>query len=462
MLHQLRFTARLKLLSDIHIGTGDSKKLSELRPGAYLTEGTEHDPEVATIFRIECGAGKIPALPATAIKGVLRNAILQLHGDEEAKRLFGEIKNTETGRIDGEAIQIDSGKVGTIWLRLAKLETPPSNPDALPFWDDDANSFISTHVAIDRETGAAAYQKLFSVERVPEGAEFKLRGIAIGERNVCVADILKALGPLATSDGLSLGAGERFGSGRVQIVGEVSCRRWWFDTETGDVVNNEAFTLPVAREAVFNQPEAKTFDLYCRGPYLTVDPAPARQSTNDGENRKIIRAARRMEESPLLPATSLIGALRSRAAWLAAIDDIGDGDEPFRKPDSWAHPEDLSRVERLFGVSGWRGLVRVISIEPQDETPPPQLKEMSCVAIDRFTGGFLDSMLYTIEAFTGAGFRIKLVLDKRYAANQTWPGPADNELFNELLMDMERDGLHLGHGSNRGFGWFTAKEIIAS
>jgi CRISPR/Cas system CSM-associated protein Csm3 (group 7 of RAMP superfamily) len=445
VLNQVRFTARVKLLSDLHIGTGESWKFSDLRPEVDVSE--EKDAEVAVVFR--CCNSK-PALPATSIKGALRRRL----DDREAKRLFGEIKNTETKRVGGEEQDTDTGSMGTVWLRLAKLKENPDHPGDLPFWRSDQCSYIASHVAIDRRTGAASRQKLFFVERIPAGAEFELRGVALGELEECKSDILKALTPLMTTEGLPLGADERFGAGRAKLIGEISCTRWWFDAASGEVRSDENFELPPLKE-LSRCSSVKTLRLFCEGPYITIDPSKSLQ----GEHKNELVAARRSDTAPLLPETSLMGVLRSRAAWLARTDAVADGDEPFRKPNTWKHPGGLTRVERLFGVSGWRGLVRLIEAAPQEGAPHPLPKEFACVSIDRFTGGCLDSALYKIKAFTGAAFIVKLALKTRKAGGQLWPGEADRRLFDDLLDDLLTDGLLLGFGVNRGFGWFSADQI---
>jgi CRISPR/Cas system CSM-associated protein Csm3 (group 7 of RAMP superfamily) len=206
MLEQISFTARLRLRSDLHIGTGETRKLSELRP---LSVGMKDDPEVALIVRY---GDHTPIIPATALKGALRKSVHTRHGKETAERLFGAAKDTDWNG----AVFIDRGQIGLVWLRVAPL-TGTAPPGDRPFWDPQARTVITTHVAIERKTGTAARQKLFYIERVPEGAEFELRGLYIGPRAAAKDDLPLALGAPAAEDGLAIGADSKAGGGCIEF-----------------------------------------------------------------------------------------------------------------------------------------------------------------------------------------------------------------------------------------------------
>jgi CRISPR/Cas system CSM-associated protein Csm3 (group 7 of RAMP superfamily) len=454
MLKQVRFTARLKLLSDLHIGTGDSRTLHELRPaGPERLNDDAQQAEVAVVVRDAAGQ---PIIPATALKGALRKAVEAAHGEELRSRLFGEIKRTEWKRVRGEEVPIDSGRSGRVWLRLAHLTEPP-NVVGLPFFDETRRTFITTHVAIDDKTRTAAAQKLFHVERVPAGSAFWLSGVYIVDETdddaeaAARRDLPLAFAPLKHQHGLGIGADGKLGGGRLTLEGAIECACWWFDPDSGTVRNDRRFTVEVAAGTADGGIESrKTIKLFCRGPYLTIDPAEPREGNNK------LRAARRGEALPALPASSLLGVLRDRAAWLARTEDgITAGDDPVRTRTASEIEEGLTPTERLFGVPGWRGLLRVVSVEMTGGTP--ELLSLPGIAIDRFSGGTLDSALYETEAFVGVRFTVVLQLDRRDAH------PADEErrLFDLLIENLRtEEDLLLGHGTNRGFGWFKVESAI--
>lgn len=454
MLEQVHFTGRLVLMSDLHIGTGETAPLSTLRPNRPCREG-DADPEVTLMFRDDQSR---PAIPATALKGVLRKAVLDISGEDAVRSLFGEVKATEWRRGPAGEEAVDAGGMGCVWLRMARLSAAPTDAHAKarPFFNCGAVSIITTHVAIDRRTGTADDKKLFYVERVPEGAVFKLRGVFLGSEQEAAEALPVALAPLARSEGLGLGADERFAAGRLRLEGNLDCTRWWFDTDNGEVRFGPSAPIAVPAPASPPQSGALILDLHCRGPYLSVDAA----QVQGGANR--IPTLKRNQDQPDLPATSLIGALRERAAWLAALDPLDDAerdqpDERFRKTKSWDSTAKLTRTERLFGVAGWKGLVRVVSIEALDGAREASL---TSVVLDRFSGAPLDSALFECEAFVGARFRVSLTLDRRTADGHDWPSEDDRTLYDALIAEVCTDGLLLGHATGRGFGWFDdIKEV---
>lgn len=463
MLRQVRFTALLKLLSDLHIGTGDSKTLAELRPeeAGKLDDDKARDAAVAVVVR---DVHHRPVIPATALKGALRKAVEAAHGAEKRNLLFGEIKQTTRKRRRGEEVLLDEGQAGSVWLRLATIVARPDHPGSLPFWNADRDTIITTHVAIDDTSGTAAEQKLFHVERVPAGAAFSLSGtyiVADGEDDAEAAarrDLPVAFGALARRDGLGIGADDKLGGGRITLDGPIDCTCWWFDPAALEIRSDRRFTLDIAPEPTTAGVVCrKQITVFCRGPYLTIDPAAPRR----GQNK--ITAARRGEDIPSLPASSVLGVLRDRTAWLAQIlaptdNGIAAGDDPFRQYGTDDIPKRLTATERLFGVPGWRGLVRIVSIEATAGARERIM--LPGVAIDRFAGGTLDSALYETEAFIGSRFRLVLQLDRRHARDEDWPTAGDRRLFAGLIAEL-RDGedLLLGHGTNRGFGWFTVEAV---
>jgi CRISPR/Cas system CMR subunit Cmr4 (Cas7 group RAMP superfamily) len=455
LLEQIRFTARLRLLSDLHTGTGGSERLKNLRDLVPSPDDDADDgPLVALIFRDNKRA---PAIPATALKGALRKAVRQTFDEHVIGYLFGEIKDTEWQRDDrGAEEAVDAGGMGCVWLRMARLAEAPAHPGTRPYWDEDASSMITTHVAIDRKTGTADDKKLFYVERVPAGACFELRGVFLGNLEEAEKALALAFAPLARAEGLGIGADERFGAGRLRLEGALQCTRWWFDPGTGEIRVEEVSPISILSVDGVRGSTGCTLELYCRGPYLTVD--PARQSRNSN----LIPTLKRDDDTPDLPATSLMGALRERAAWLAALDPLAAEeqdapDDRFRKTRTWSSPGELTRVERLFGVAGWRGLVRVVAIESLDGA---RLSTLTSVCLDRFSGAPLDSALFDCEAFIGARFQVTLSLDERSSDDRVWPSEADRALFDALIDEVRDDGLLLGHATGRGFGWFNVKEIV--
>ena len=428
----VRFTATLTLESDLHIGDGGE---AEREVGEGL---------MATVVRDAYGN---PVIPGTALKGALRAAVRTSHREDKADELFGAIKaSAESGG--------STGHIGKITLYAARQCAKGEAPD-LPS-SERASTALATHVALGRKYGVAEEHKLYSREIVPAGAKFRLEGIA---RDVDSAeqDLKTALGPLRP--GIYLGRGSTKDNGRISLVSsgiEIVRRRLNVCEDKPKVVESTAkLNIPdvEATKPIF----CESFKLHCSGPFLSHD--PARNSHVEGQDN-VLFALRRDRERPVLWPESLYGVLRDRCAWLAAIDATGDGsrDREERSAPLPAHPACLGRTGRLFGVTGWRGLVRIeafaLSGGERLKTNDKDSGGMAGIAIDRFSGAVLDTGPYFTDAWVGLTLQFSLNLDRR----GDFPSKNDRDLFCALAKYIRVEGLLLGHGVNRGFGWFDPVE----
>lgn len=444
LLDQVRFTLCLELESDLHVGTGESIPLSEFT--GHKAAQDESDPLVAAIARDLPGR---PIVPATALKSGLRRAIAD---EAEAARLLGKASLTDWIRTARGEIAIDKGQSGTIWLGTATLHKPPVAASGLPHWNESRQTYLSTHVALARRTRTADEHKLFWVERVPQGASFTLDGIALGSEARADLDTVLAL----LRRGIAVGAGERKGAGRLVLDKVMSCVCHHFDAAAGSV-RSAPLNVLLPPAAAARSAQLWSLRLECEGPYVSID------ASRRGANDMTRCALRRDDQTPLLNPDSLLGALRARTAFLShahasrlGLEEKTDrGDDPFARPVEASAIAGLTCTQRLFGVGGWRGLVRILSLNCEagvlcDGIDGRDLAYTS-LAIDRFSGAPLDGALYQTEYFLGARFAVRLTLDSR----GEWPSAKDRALFGTLLADIADNGVMLGHGTNRGFGWFT-------
>lgn len=452
-LDRVTFDLTLTVLSPLHIGDGQARPLETLRSEhAHLRRlreaGEPTGAGVATVVRDNTDR---PCLPATAVKGLL--SALEENQDRRDE-LFGTIKDTVWTRDGGgHEVPVDHGRMGRLHLRLARAGWPIAVPDDLPFADTGHGTYIDTRVAIDRQTGTADRGqpdrsddgKLFSQELVPPGARFIVHATYHGTRARFEETVSPLLAHLRRREGLPLGKGGAKGQGAVRLDAEtVTATVHGFDTAAFRMVAEKVtLTLPEAAGAATT---GETLHLFCKGPFLPIDPTRG-GSAKDGKAQ--LAAYRRGGGEPVLRGTGLIGALRARCAWLAELASPASGDDPWRRPDDWSSPDDLTPTERLFGVTGWRGLVRVVAIGAPTGVP---VRSLTSVSLDRFTGGPIDGALFSSEAFVGCGFTVGLALDERRQ-----PSRDDRTLFGDLIDDIKEHGLRLGSGTTKGFGWFTVK-----
>ncbi len=428
MQRRLDFQARLRLLSALHVGSGERKSV-------IATDAEDGPTQVALILRD--GDGR-PCIPASSLKGVLRS----LSDRATTDILFGAI--TDHRAADG------SGQMGALLFRAATLERAG---DPIGCAASSDGTFIHQRTAVDSGRGIALRNRLFSKEMVAPGAVFSLRlrlerrctGAEFRDLSEAVLDLLSAFG---RSKGVALGASSADGNGRLRLESEISCEPWSTDPATGALRPGKISVVPARRVA-----ECRPFArLRCHSamPFLIADSAHVRDRSD--ENAPHIKALRRGTGSgaaPFVTGSSVSGALRARAEWLArlAADPAGWGmAEPAETRRQGLDLESLSPVEWLFGAVGLRGRLSVTVSEAKGR---PAM--VTSVKIDRFSGAPIENALFATDGDLGTSFEIVLSLED--------PGPA-GPLAEALKADLVKNGLRLGHGTNRGFGWFKVEEII--
>jgi len=82
--------------------------------------------------------------------------------------------------------------------------------------------------------------------------------------------------------------------------------------------------------------------------------------------------------------------------------------------------------------------------------------DITSVKLDHFSGAPIDKALFTTHAVVGT--RLELALALRDRGGAATPRTADRALFNKLQSDIKKNGLMLGYGSGKGFGWFEPRK----
>jgi hypothetical protein len=320
---------------------------------------------------------------------------------------------------------------------------------------------------------------------VAAGAEFDLRLVLLAHGNLApdpVLDaLLAALACLSVPEGLPIGGGSRAGSGRIRLKPDtlkVVHRKLDADGELQDEDETANRGTAIVSEAVLPGPIEvfPVIRLTCDGPFLIVDSSWDPKAEKDKLGAQADDAAipqlvgqKNAAGAPLLLAQSVAGALRARARWLWALhrlaatgsevdlDDIDPsafgGMREVRKVSDIAG---LSPVERLFGISGFKGLMELsdLSLAPSNIVEV----DLTSVKLDRFSGAPIDKALFKTRAFLGVAFDLHFRLTARRDASEpsaeVSPSTNDEALAKMLWDDIKDNGLVLGHGGNKGFGWF--------
>ena len=289
-----------------------------------------------------------------------------------------------------------------------------------------------------------------------------------------------------------VGLGGKLSNSGLVYYGELSCDAIIFDDDAGDWkdkqpnLSDEILTLLNECVCDFSQKDVLSFKIKSNTPFVIVDPDRLPEQNADKNTNINIPALRDDEGLPVLPASSLYGVLRSRAAWLGELqrlrankqasqsdDDVyipfDDKDLTHKLDGAVRQPRDeikqLTSVERLFGVSGFRGLLNIGKFErsSQAEDTPLQMEVVN-VAIDRFTGGGIDGALFTAETSMNCAWEVSLTVDidratEVYSHCETGAEEQDSEILNILRDDIFKNGLMLGHASSRGLGWFDVSDL---
>ncbi len=459
------FEATLEVQTPLHIGAGFDRTMPRDKD------------ETVDVAQLVMAANGLPAITPTALKGAMRALTEQAAGADAAKLLFGE-------KLDHE---YRKGAIGVL-SPYAALMIAPAASDRRRESRRDARrgTFEAVRTAINGAAGVPAANKLFTAEMVAPGARFRLRMRLFGDpravpegRAKAVAALLKALG----RDGLALGRGRGDGQGRVRLISLDRVTACWVDALDIQSRNELATWQRRIQEADHWQVAGTPYRFTLRGDVAFLisagpqqpDPAPTdNDSPSPGTKSRsnIIRALRRAEGVPELPGTSLMGALRARAEWLADLRQLRG---------TPGHANDAVHIAELFGlraeqlrdgallgqlaqrlgvqpiqITGLAGLLRVQIIAPATA----EAVTLASVRIDHFAQSPMDGALFSTEAFARPAFAVELRL-------QPHPGAGcDTELRRWVrrlirhiaLRGAAEEGMMLGHGRNRGFGWFTLSE----
>jgi hypothetical protein len=87
--------------------------------------------------------------------------------------------------------------------------------------------------------------------------------------------------------------------------------------------------------------------------------------------------------------------------------------------------------------------------------------DVTSVKLDRFTSGPIDNALFKTGAFLGVALDAAFAIEARPPSLPAGERKMDDDLYEELLQDIRTNGLVLGHGGNKGFGWFRHEKVHA-
>jgi len=423
-------------------------------------------------------------IPGTSLAGALREWTRRLFGTNHlVQELWGYQPPPGTSR--------DTGRASHVFVEDALVMLPPGQ-----------RVEVRDGVGIDRSTGTAAGRTKYDRAVLPCGTRIPLdmtMELPCGENADCfralIGELLRALQRKA----VQLGAAKTRGLGLVELI-EVRIREYSLITpagilaalqDSGTVLTPEEIP-PYRGERTPSRRVHAEIHWQPRGPLMvraarggmTVDMLPLVSATGDGGTI-----------SPVLPGSSIKGALRSQAErivctvlnlrdggdhlqqravpvvpWLFGSpgqrDDKPDADDTCLKEGLGALTvQDCFPDEVAFTHTQWQ---RVVTAETGRElyaglkdAGMPDAQRAFHVAIDRWTGGTADGALYTVLEPHGVAWQpMHLMVDFRRIP------PAEQFVTAALLLltlrDLSAGRIPLGFGVNRGMGTVSVKSIVFS
>lgn len=422
---------------------------------------------------VQRDANGFPMIPGTALAGVLRHALAE-ESVTLANRLFGSGKKRrkeETKKNHYKEEIEDTGQGSPVKLSPGFLFLGENKVSEGLILDD---KFAEVKIIFDRlpvrqhaalnEKGTAKKGQLYDHEVIFQGVRFVFELEApchlVSEEN------WKKLMHKVKSGNFRLGAGTRNGYGLLKVVGcyeqRISIQEY---LDLSPSLNESRWWKYLAKAALESSPKGlityileiqpDPFFIFGSGlSDLDVDQTPVSEKVISYEGGVL-----RLSDAPytLVPASSVKGAIAHRVAYYY------NKDEEVKRFATLAEIERIRELENeavsaLFGNAGQRvsdptaGNVffKDVFLKPAKVNNEEIFNH---VAIDRFTGGAMDGMLFSEKVSHFTESKDTLVLKVQLKLTEiTKPHQAHLE---NALKDICRGLLPLGGMTTKGHGIFT-------
>jgi len=380
-----------------------------------------------------------PHLPGTSLAGALRDLARAAGGDEMADELFGHLLPAGTGGSEVDA------RASLIWVLGSQPVAADGSELAV------VATGIRASTAISRERAAAENDTLRIDEVLPAGSRFE---VFLRWDNAAGADVERFAGWLTAwrpliGRGVSRGRGqcavEHVRHGTLRLDDQAGLLRWL--TMSGPGLARAVATTEVTGDggAAGTRPLARV-RVGITGPLRVGSGQPPERA---GEQGQQVTPMFRVGGRYVLPGTGLKGLLRSRIEYiLRSVGAVPDACPDQRCGRCWTcevfgHGGGQDPGARSVGA---RALVRVPDAVVEDPVPVTRQH----VAIDRFTGGAQEGLLYTVQALESGTF--DLVVEP-LGPDLDEPRVAEIRALLRLALEDLDDGLTgIGAGVARGYG----------
>lgn len=327
-------------------------------------------------------------IPGTSITGVLRAKMSNIYGDRAVDKLFGSIDDDgNQSMINISDIILENAKIINRDGIKIDLFTGVSKQGAkFDFEAIDKGATGDLYIEVTLRESYLSEQNKLNISYRKEHKDFAINGDVYGELTATIADIL--------TEGINVGSLTTKGYGKIKSREPVKmyvfdfknpqgAMKWWQYLNEGilqDIAytGNNSVAVVSEEDFVMQMEFALTSSMIIRD--YDVD--------TDDEKEKIAAVQMKSGEDFVIPATSIKGVLKSRAYKILMnlnhhdeqeAEDFLDnlmGRETYNK-------EDKGQKSRLY--------IDEVYIRPNIL----HSKKQSRNRIDRFTGGTIDSALFT-------------------------------------------------------------------
>jgi CRISPR/Cas system CSM-associated protein Csm3 (group 7 of RAMP superfamily) len=333
--------------------------------------------------------------------------------------------------------------------------------DALVTLPDGAIAELRDHVGINRVLGSASDQTKFDRAILPKGSHFKLEmAIDTQDESTTLDDVGKLIDALQKSD-LRLGAAKTRGLGLIKLT-DLECLEYDLSNFDGMIA-----ALKSGQDGV--SVDILPLVSRDRNQVAFVLPGSAVKGAMRSQSERILRTVLRLDASPTDklqaqledPSLDLAHWLFGQSGTGGKTEKVGLGRGALAVDDCFC--------EKKLNPAHWQAVEQATD-DPQapgtlrgslDAAGLTETQQAFHVAIDRWTGGAADQMLYSaLEPFNLAWEPIELSLDLN-RIDEPQRGAVQALLF-LTLRDLALGRIPLGYGVNRGYGSLMVEKIVVN
>ena len=342
-------------------------------------------------------------IPGTSIAGVLRAKMNNIYGDETVNKLFGKIDdnnnqnviniedsnddNSNQSMINISDIVLENAKIiNRDGIKIDSFTGVSKQGAKFDFEAIDKGAIGDLYIEVTLRKSCLSEQNNLNISYRKEHKDFAINGDVYGELTATIADIL--------TEGINVGSLTTKGYGKIKSREPVKmyvfdfknpqgAMKWWQYLNEGilqDVAytGNKTVAVVSEKDFVMQMEFALTSSMIIRD--YDVD--------TDDEKEKIAAVQMKSGEDFVIPATSIKGVLKSRSYKILMNLNHHDEQEAEDFLDNLMgretdNKEDKGQKSRLY--------IDEVYIRPNIL----HSKKQSRNRIDRFTGGTIDSALFT-------------------------------------------------------------------